>query len=149
MHPDFAAGSPSPTGGCGSCGEPIAVVLAETFEQGEDAAELVWADIDPLATYVDAEAALAADAVEIFPGHGSNEAMVIADKPRTDLSLADVVVRGRYVNQRMAVVPMEPDCSRPRSTPTDGSRSGRRHRCHTVCTANSPPRSGWTPHRSG
>jgi aerobic carbon-monoxide dehydrogenase large subunit len=35
---------------------------------------------------------------------------VIVDKPRTDLTVADVVVRGRYVNQRMAVVPMEPDC---------------------------------------
>ena len=109
VHPDFAR-APLADGRVRFVGEPIAVVLAETFEQGEDAAELVWADIDPLPTYVDAEAALAADAVEIFPGHGSNEAMVIADKPRTDMSLADVVVRGRYVNQRMAVVPMEPDC---------------------------------------
>jgi carbon-monoxide dehydrogenase large subunit len=70
----------------------------------------VWVDIEPLQTYVDAEAALAADAEEIFPGHGSNQALVIVDKPRTDLSTADLVVRGRYVNQRMAVVPMEPDC---------------------------------------
>ncbi len=91
-------------------GEPIAVVLAETFEQGEDAAEMVWADIEPLPALVGAEEALASDAVVIFPDHGSNEALVIGDKPRTDLSAADVVVRGRYVNQRMAVVPMEPDC---------------------------------------
>ena len=109
VHPDFAR-APLAEGRVRFVGEPIAVVLAETFEQGEDAAELVWADIDPLPTYVDAEAALATGAEEIFPGHGSNEAMVIADRPRTDLSLADVVVRGRYVNQRMAVVPMEPDC---------------------------------------
>ncbi len=109
VHADFAR-APLAEGRVRFVGEPIAVVLAETFEQGEDAAELVWADIDPLPTYVDAEAALAADAEEIFPGHGSNEAMMIADKPRTDLSLAEVVVRGRYVNQRMAVVPMEPDC---------------------------------------
>jgi len=91
-------------------GEPIAVVLAETFEQGEDAAETVWADIDPLPAIVDAERAFDEDAEVIFPGHGSNEATVIVGEGRTDLSGADVVVRGRYVNQRMAVAPMEPDC---------------------------------------
>ena len=109
VHPDFAR-PPLADGRVRFVGEPIAVVLAETFEQGEDAAEMVWADIEPLPTYVDAEAALAADAEEIFPGHGSNQALVIVDKPRTDLSTADAIVRGRYVNQRMAVVPMEPDC---------------------------------------
>jgi carbon-monoxide dehydrogenase large subunit len=109
VHADFAR-PPLADGRVRFVGEPIAVVLAETFEQGEDAAEAVWAEIDPLPAYVDPEAALAAGTEEIFPGHGSNEALVIADKPRTDLSTADVVVRGRYVNQRMAVVPMEPDC---------------------------------------
>ncbi|MGE5210357.1 MAG: xanthine dehydrogenase family protein molybdopterin-binding subunit [Acidobacteriota bacterium] len=109
VHPDFAR-PPLADGRVRFVGEPIAVVLAETFEQGEDAAGNVWADIETLETYVDAESALAADAEEIFPGHGSNQALVIVDKPRTDLSTADLVVRGRYVNQRMAVVPMEPDC---------------------------------------
>ena len=109
VHADFAR-PPLADGRVRFVGEPIAVVLAESFEQGEDAAEMVWAEIDPLPVHVDAEDALAADATSIFPDHGSNEAMVILDKPRTDLSVADVVVRGRYVNQRMAVVPMEPDC---------------------------------------
>ncbi len=109
VHPDFAR-PPLADGRVRFVGEPIAVVLAETFEQGEDAAEMVWADIDSLPTYVDAEDALGLDTETIFPGHGSNEALVILDKPRTDLTNADVVVRGRYVNQRMAVVPMEPDC---------------------------------------
>jgi aerobic carbon-monoxide dehydrogenase large subunit len=109
VHADFAR-PPLADGRVRFVGEPIAVVLAETFEQGEDAAELIWADIDPLPAYVGAEDALAAHTEEIFPGHGSNQALVIVDKPRTDLSTADVVVRGRYVNQRMAVVPMEPDC---------------------------------------
>ncbi|HSP29644.1 MAG TPA: xanthine dehydrogenase family protein molybdopterin-binding subunit, partial [Ilumatobacteraceae bacterium] len=109
VHADFAR-PPLADGRVRIVGEPIAVVLAETFEQGEDAAEMVWAEIEPLPVYVDAEVALAAGTEEIFPGHGSNEAMVIVDKPRTDLSIADIVVRGRYVNQRMAVVPMEPDC---------------------------------------
>ncbi len=109
VHPDFAR-PPLADGKVRFVGEPIAVVLAETFEQGEDAAEMVWADIDPLPAYVDAEDALAPGSEMIFTDHGSNEAAVIVDKPRTDLSVADVVVRGRYVNQRMAVVPMEPDC---------------------------------------
>ncbi len=109
VHADFAR-PPLADGRVRFVGEPIAVVLAETFEQGEDAAERVWADIDALPTYVDAEAALATGTEAIFPEHGSNEAMVIVDTARTDLALAEVVVRGRYVNQRMAVVPMEPDC---------------------------------------
>ncbi len=91
-------------------GEPIAVVLAESEAAGADAAAMVWADIDPLPALVDPEAALADGADAIFPDHGSNEATVIVDRHRTDLADADVIVRGRYLNQRMAVVPMEPDC---------------------------------------
>ena len=109
VHDDFKR-PPLADGRVRFVGEPIAVVLAETFQQGEDAAEMVWADIEPLPALIDAEAALADGAETIFPDHGDNRAMVIVDKPRTDLSVADVVVRGRYVNQRMAVVPMEPDC---------------------------------------
>ena len=109
VHEDFRR-PPLADGKVRFVGEPIAVVLAETFEQGEDAAGMVWADIDELPADVDAEDALAVDAEPIFAEHGSNEAMMIVDKPRTDLSVADIVVRGRYVNQRMAVVPMEPDC---------------------------------------
>ena len=92
-------------------GEPVAVVFAETFEQGEDAAEAIWAEIVPLPATVDAEDALEPDATLIFDQHGSNQALVISDADRLDLeSSSDVVVRGRYVNQRMAVAPMEPDC---------------------------------------
>ena len=109
VHADFAR-PPLADGRVRFVGEPIAVVLAETFEQGEDAAEMVWADIEPLPACVDAEDALAPGTEPIFPNHGSNQALVTIDKPRTDLSSAEVVVRGRYVNQRMAVVPMEPDC---------------------------------------
>ncbi|MGA7756889.1 MAG: xanthine dehydrogenase family protein molybdopterin-binding subunit [Ilumatobacteraceae bacterium] len=109
VHEDFRR-PPLADGKVRFVGEPIAVVLAETFEQGEDAAEMVWADITELPAHIDAEGALAIGAEPIFAEHGSNEATVILDKPRTDLSIADVVVRGRYVNQRMAVVPMEPDC---------------------------------------
>lgn len=109
VHPDFAR-PPLADGRVRFVGEPIAVVLAETAQQGEDAAQNVWAEIAPLPVYVEPEEALAADADVIFPEHGSNTATAVADEARTDLSAADVVVRGRYVNQRVAVVPMEPDC---------------------------------------
>ena len=66
VHPDFAR-PPLATDRVRFVGEPIAVVLAETFEQGEDAAEMVWADIDPLPVVVDAERALASDAELLFP----------------------------------------------------------------------------------
>jgi len=110
VHDDFAR-PPLADGRVRFVGEPIAVVLAERFEQGEDAAQLIWAEIDPLPVVVDAEDALAADAELIFPEHGSNEAVLKTDKPRTDFTDTAVVVRGRYVNQRLAVVPMEPDCA--------------------------------------
>ena len=51
-------------------GEPIAVVLAETLAQGEDAAETVWAEIDPLPTYTDPEQALPAGPRRCSPGTG-------------------------------------------------------------------------------
>lgn len=92
-------------------GEPYAVVLAETLEAGTDAAETIWADVDPLPILVDPETAIAAEAPPLFGAHASNEAMVMIDRNQVDLDGADVVVRGRYVNQRMAVAPMEPDCA--------------------------------------
>ena len=109
VHPDFAR-PPLADGRVRFVGEAIAMVLAETSAEGEDAAEGVWADIDPLPAQVDPEAALGATAEQIFPEHGSNEALLISDTHASGLDDADVVVRGRYVNQRMAVAPMEPDC---------------------------------------
>lgn len=92
-------------------GEAVAVVLAETQAQGVDAAELVWADIDPLPALVDPEAALAEGAPRIFDHVEGNIAMVDAPDAPLDLdAVSDVVVRGRYVNQRVAVAPMEPHC---------------------------------------
>jgi len=61
VHEDFRR-PPLADGKVRFVGEPIAVVLAETFEQGEDAAEMVWADITELPVHVDAEGALASGA---------------------------------------------------------------------------------------
>ena len=90
-------------------GEAVAVVFAETAAQGTDAADAVFADIDPLPAVTDAEAALADDAPLLRPERGDNVAVADAPDSPVDLdAISDVVVRGRFVNQRVAVAPMEP-----------------------------------------
>ena len=91
-------------------GDIVAVVVAETSGQAVDAAEMVIVDYDPLETVVDPEAALADDAPAVFPEHGSNLAIEFnfGEDPSI-LDDADVVVTGRFVNQRLAPVPMEPN----------------------------------------
>ncbi|HKH26626.1 MAG TPA: xanthine dehydrogenase family protein molybdopterin-binding subunit [Acidimicrobiia bacterium] len=89
-------------------GDMLAVVVAATRAQAVDAAELVVVDYDPLPTVIDPEAALADDAPVLFPEHGSNLAIEFnfGEDP-TILDDADVVVEGRFLNQRLAPVPME------------------------------------------
>jgi len=110
LHDDFAR-APLAEDRVRFVGEAFAVVLAETPAQGEDAAAMVWADIDPLPTSVDPEAALAAGATPIVPGRDDNLAVSESSDAPLDLeAVSDVVVRGRYVNQRVAVAPMEVHC---------------------------------------
>ncbi|MGY1753422.1 xanthine dehydrogenase family protein molybdopterin-binding subunit [Blastococcus sp. SYSU D01042] len=110
-------------------GEPVAVVLTEEAYQGEDAAELVSVDYDPLPAVVDPEEALAGD-VLLFPEAGTNvcfarPAAAVAAAPGEDLDAAEgatddgaaaaadafadceVVVSQRVLNQRVAVAPLE------------------------------------------
>lgn len=87
-------------------GEAVAVVVASTQAEAVDAAELVEVDYDPLPAAVDPEAALAPDAPVQYPGRTDN----LAGGARSDadpLADAEVVVRARMVNQRLAVMPME------------------------------------------
>jgi carbon-monoxide dehydrogenase large subunit len=110
VHDDFAR-PPLATDRVRFVGEAVAVVFAESQQQGVDAAQAVWADIEPLPVVIDPEAALAEDAVVIFPDHGDNLAIAeSADAPLDLESAGDLVVRGRFVNQRIAVAPMEPHC---------------------------------------
>jgi carbon-monoxide dehydrogenase large subunit len=88
-------------------GDPIAVVLTEERYQGEDAAELVAVDIDPLPAVVGTEAA-ARDEVLLFPEAGTNVVATFGDPPPEDLFAGcEVVVSRRIVNQRVAPVPLE------------------------------------------
>lgn len=89
-------------------GEPIVMILADTESQARDAVEMVVVDYEALPAVIDPEEALAAGAPVLFDEHGDNVALVATDPANPDIFAgADTVVRGRYVNQRIAVVPME------------------------------------------
>lgn len=86
-------------------GEAVAVVVAETKAQAVDAAELVEVDYDPLPAVVDPETALDPGSEPQFAGRDNLAAGARSDEDV--LSDAEVVVRARMVNQRLAVLPME------------------------------------------
>ena len=94
-------------------GDIVAAVVADTRAQAVDAAEMVIVDYDPLPVVIDPEAALEEGAPLLYPDHGSNEALDLAVMGATEdptiLDGAEVVVHGRFVNQRVAAVPMEPN----------------------------------------
>jgi carbon-monoxide dehydrogenase large subunit len=88
-------------------GEPVAVVITDGRYQGEDAADLVSVDYDPLPAVVGPAAAVT-DEVLLFPAAGTN--VPIANPASTDdspFSGCDVVVEHDIVNQRVACMPME------------------------------------------
>ncbi|MDQ3766525.1 MAG: xanthine dehydrogenase family protein molybdopterin-binding subunit, partial [Actinomycetota bacterium] len=89
-------------------GEPIAVVVADTLATALDVAAMVMVDYEPLPVVVDPEAAVAEGAPLLFPEHGSNVAVERNFTSRAPKEREpDVVVTGRFVNQRLAAVPME------------------------------------------
>lgn len=89
-------------------GEPYAVVLAESAAKGEDAAELIHAEAEPLPAVLNPEQAVAADAPLLWPEHGSNVAHEFGHATDVDpLEGAEVVVRARLTQQRLAPVPLE------------------------------------------
>ena len=93
-------------------GEPIAAVITELSNQGEDAAEAVIVDYDVLPALVDMEEAMASSTL-IYEGAGSNvvfDTMVLGMPDNTGDSFFDgveVVVKGRFINQRVAPCPLE------------------------------------------
>ncbi|WP_028925441.1 xanthine dehydrogenase family protein molybdopterin-binding subunit [Pseudonocardia acaciae] len=89
-------------------GDIVAVVVAESKTAAVDAVELVEVDYDPLPAAIDPEEALAEGAPAQFEELGGNLAAGIRSSPKDDpLADAEVVVRARIENQRLAVVPME------------------------------------------
>ncbi len=90
-------------------GEPVAVVVAETARQAVDAAATIVVEYDPLPVVVDPEAALEPGAPLQFDELGTNLVAGFREDGPDPLADAEVVVRGRFDNQRIAVVPMEPN----------------------------------------
>ena len=88
-------------------GEPVAMVITDNAYGGEDAAELVSVDYEPLPAVVGAEAALADESL-LFPDAGSNVALT-ASSPADPAAFdgCEVVVERTISNQRVAPVPME------------------------------------------
>jgi carbon-monoxide dehydrogenase large subunit len=89
-------------------GEPVAIVLTDSTYQGEDAAELVSVDYEPLPAVPSIAAALADESL-LFPDAGTN-VCVRGGRPIGDDSIFDgcaVIVEGDVVNQRVAALPME------------------------------------------
>src|SRR5262249_17454854 len=111
-------GAPLPLGGVWSepllavdrvrfVGEPVAIVITDDRYQGEDAAELVSVDYEPLLAVVGFDAALADESL-LFPAAGTNVAC--ATGTPADSAAFDgcgVVVEREIVNQRLAPVPLE------------------------------------------
>jgi carbon-monoxide dehydrogenase large subunit len=89
-------------------GEPVAVVVAETRALAVDASELVEVDYEPLDVLVDMTKALDDDAPKLF-----EIGNLAAAGPTGEDALADAEVRtgARFVNQRLAAVPMEPSAA--------------------------------------
>lgn len=88
-------------------GEPVAAVVTESRYAGEDAAETVWVDYEPLPVLVDPVASLEGE-VRLFEGASSNVAVSFEEPlPEGFFDDCEVVVRQRMVNQRLAPCPLE------------------------------------------
>ena len=89
-------------------GEPVAVVVTDGVYQGEDAAELVSVDYEPLTPVVTIEDSLDEETL-LFPGTGTNVAGA-AGRDAFDDSIfdgCDIVIEREIVNQRVAPLPLE------------------------------------------
>jgi len=103
---------PLPTDKARYVGEAIAVVVAETLAQAEDAADAVVVDYEPLPCVTDTNKAAAAGAPTIWDEVPDNVGIetFFGDKAATDAAFdkADHVVDMEFYIDRVTGVPMEP-----------------------------------------
>jgi carbon-monoxide dehydrogenase large subunit len=93
-------------------GDPVAFVVADTAEQAREAAEQITVEYEPLSAVVDARAALAADAPQIWneaPGNLAyhverGDAAAVAQAMQQAAHIVEVEV----LNNRVVVAPIEP-----------------------------------------
>jgi aerobic carbon-monoxide dehydrogenase large subunit len=102
-------------------GEPVAVVVTDHTYQGEDAAELVSVDYQPLPALVGPLAGLDPGLPLLFPGAGTNVPAQRGRDTFDDAAFADceVTVDQEIVNQRVACLPLE---SRATAAAYDGTK---------------------------
>ncbi|HTI15638.1 MAG TPA: xanthine dehydrogenase family protein molybdopterin-binding subunit [Dictyobacter sp.] len=95
-------------------GDPVAIVVAENRYIARDALDLIEIDYEPLPAAIDIEKAMQPDAPLLYEEFGTNVAVVM--HPETDeidkvfadtLANGGVVVKDRFMNQRLAPSPME------------------------------------------
>ncbi|MGD2042190.1 MAG: xanthine dehydrogenase family protein molybdopterin-binding subunit [Acidimicrobiia bacterium] len=89
-------------------GDIVAVVVAESERAAVDAADLIWAEIDPLPAVSTPEEAARADAPLLYPELGTNVIYDRGDVDDTVLAEADLIIEATVANQRLAAVPLEP-----------------------------------------
>src|SRR5262249_10631239 len=93
-------------------GDYVAFVVAETWAQAADAAELIVVDYEPLAAVVETAQALTEGAPRVFDDCPNNICFVHlqGDKAATDAAFARAahVVRQHFVVNRVTAVTMEP-----------------------------------------
>jgi carbon-monoxide dehydrogenase large subunit len=112
-------------------GDCVAFVVAETYLQAVDAAELIEVDYEPLPAIVSTAEAVAPGAPLVFDDCPSNICFVHleGDKAATDLAFAKAahVVRGHFVINRVTAVTME-----PRGSIGDYNRADGRYTIYTT-----------------
>ncbi len=88
-------------------GEPVAIVVHDGRYTGEDIAELVQVEYEPLQAVIDPRAALQGDTI-LFPDVGTNVVMSKDPEEQADtFDDCEVVVTQEIINQRVAVAPLE------------------------------------------
>lgn len=92
-------------------GEPIALIVAEDRAVAYDASEKVYVEYEPLPAVASIESALKNDAPLVHQEVPRNLAFyhrIRAGSPEDVFQLADVVIRQRFINNRLIPCPLEP-----------------------------------------
>ena len=96
-------------------GDPVAIVIAESREQAQDAAELVAVDYEVLDAAVDMLTAVAAGAPQLFEDVPNNVTFDwgLGDQEKTDAAMAGAahITTLEYSNQRLVTNAIEPRCA--------------------------------------
>lgn len=107
-------------------GEPIAIVLANSQAEAEDAADLVTAELEPIAPLVDARAAIASDARLVHPGPFPTDPNVVVNAQLTTDGFAAAQASARRIVEievssgRQSAMPMEARAAHVSLDPSTG-----------------------------